>query len=234
MARKTNYFNYFGEIEQAPLSAITRWRDMILSWPVRALDHAGVRPNQVTFLSFTIQIIFFPWFFAREKWVPALIVVLTHVLLDCLDGSLARVQGTASRGGALLDMFNDITGMAIVALTVIFLGRETAPGLTALYVVLYLYLTFFTIFLNVMGRPFAIIIRTKYFFFGLVFLKYWLNVDFLEPFLVICSLYMALHAMLSMNRLVDCLNEEDNAGGEGEAAEPEKPGESPLKSDWLK
>lgn len=76
------------------------------------LQH-GVHPNHATFMQvpfFAVQI------FAAETGRPWLFISMIAVVmfLDGMDGVMARVSGTASRLGAVLDSTFDTLGIAVV------------------------------------------------------------------------------------------------------------------------
>lgn len=160
-------------------------------------------------MSFLVQLVFFPLFFSLGWWPQALTALLLHIFLDSLDGSLARTGQVASQSGALADMLNDVSGMAIVGLAVIFFGHENHPGLVTAYIILYLYMTLFLVALNIFGRQFPYIIRTKTIFFGFVFLKYWAGLDYMDIFLIVSIIYMVAQSAWAMARLFKTIDEID-------------------------
>lgn len=209
MGSKKDYWHYFGAREQGPFSAMASRRDRLLrgvnAWFVRR----GIVAKQITLLSFLVQLLFFPLFFYLRWWPAALGALVVHILLDGLDGPLARYTHGPTQSGAVADMLNDISGMAIVGLAIIFCGEESNPGLVATYIVVYLYLMIFMVLLNIVGRPFPLVLRTKYFFFGFIFLKYWLHVDYLQLFLEISIVYMAAHSAFAVIRLLRTIDATD-------------------------
>jgi len=72
----------------------------------RALLRAGVSPNAVT-VAGTVGVLAGAWL-ATQGWLVAAVVVVTLcALFDVIDGSMARLLGTTSRFGALLDSVTD-------------------------------------------------------------------------------------------------------------------------------
>ncbi|MDY6852594.1 MAG: CDP-alcohol phosphatidyltransferase family protein [Thermodesulfobacteriota bacterium] len=207
--KKREFFNYFGEIEKKPVHIFASMRDFMFRGLSKWLFRHNVRPKQVTLLSFLVQLVFFPLFFSLGWWPQALTALLLHIFLDSLDGSLARTGQVASQSGALADMLNDVSGMAIVGLAVIFFGHENHPGLVTAYIILYLYMTLFLVALNIFGRQFPYIIRTKTIFFGFVFLKYWAGLDYMDIFLIVSIIYMVAQSAWAMARLFKTIDEID-------------------------
>jgi phosphatidylglycerophosphate synthase len=77
---------------------------------VYALRHSRVTPNQVTLFSLVIAVlaavVFLAWPGYAGLAVGGVVFQIAYVL-DCTDGQLARLRGTASALGADLDFFTD-------------------------------------------------------------------------------------------------------------------------------
>jgi CDP-alcohol phosphatidyltransferase len=103
----------------APSGVAEEWIDRRLHRPlaailVRPLAATSITPNQVTALAGATGVAAgILVFFAVES--PALrlaaaALLFTAVILDCVDGQLARIRGTASRTG---DMFDGLADLAV-------------------------------------------------------------------------------------------------------------------------
>lgn len=73
----------------------------------RALLRVGVTPNTVTVLGTLGVLVGAFGFAARGHFISAVVIILICGLTDVMDGHMARVRGTASRYGALLDSTMD-------------------------------------------------------------------------------------------------------------------------------
>lgn len=77
---------------------------------VRALKNTPITPNQVTLAAFVValssaaMIVALPGYFGL---LAAVIVFELSYVLDCTDGMLARLRGTQSKSGHLLDFLMD-------------------------------------------------------------------------------------------------------------------------------
>ncbi|MCS6914306.1 MAG: CDP-alcohol phosphatidyltransferase family protein [Myxococcales bacterium] len=100
------------------------WWNQWVSRPMAAplvalLLPTGVTPNQVTFASAAVALgadaVLLLWRGWHGLLVAALLVQLAFVL-DCVDGQLARIRGTASAVGGLLDfLMDEIKAVCLVA-----------------------------------------------------------------------------------------------------------------------
>ncbi|MBW1709635.1 MAG: CDP-alcohol phosphatidyltransferase family protein [Deltaproteobacteria bacterium] len=210
---KKIFIHYFGAKEKKSIDTLTSLRDSLCQGLANWLIRHNISPKRVTLLSFLIQLIFFPLFFALKWMTCAFLVLVVHIILDGLDGPVARTKKVESNSGALADILNDTTGLVIVGLSIIFFGDINYQGLTAAYITLYLYHTAFNIVLNFYQRPFVFVIHTKFIFFFLVLLKYLFNFDILPIFFVISTAYMAVSCVFGMLRIFDALDFSDNLTG---------------------
>jgi phosphatidylglycerophosphate synthase len=78
---------------------VTRW----------LLAHSRVSPNQITIVSLVVGLGAAAAFAATDPWVVAagLLAFHAHVLLDYVDGEVARCRGQTSVRGAYLDLITD-------------------------------------------------------------------------------------------------------------------------------
>jgi CDP-alcohol phosphatidyltransferase len=94
--------------------AVEEWLDLRFFRPVgikiaRALEPSSVSANQVTLGSLVVGLLAAHLFVYASPWINALGLALVVVadLLDSADGQLARLRGTASRVGRILDGYAD-------------------------------------------------------------------------------------------------------------------------------
>ncbi|MHC4877480.1 MAG: CDP-alcohol phosphatidyltransferase family protein [Planctomycetota bacterium] len=161
-------FNYFAEHEQAGQKRFQRIRDGLLSPVIRLLIACRISANVVSAVSI-LMLAPAGWMLLRslpasppagDALVAALLVWL-HVILDAFDGPLARHVGSDGQAGAFTDMCVDHSGMLITSCLLSAAGLIDGT-LAAVYVSSYTVAVVFTVWLNVLGRPFPLVIRTKY------------------------------------------------------------------------
>ena len=68
-----------------------------------------VHPNIITVLSF-IFTVFSGYFFFCNRLILGAVLYFISYILDCADGSVARLTGTTSKFGERLDYYTDIFG----------------------------------------------------------------------------------------------------------------------------
>lgn len=164
--------NYFGEEEQAVQRRFQSGRDGVLSPLIGLLARLGVTPDHLSLLGvlclggFALLVLRDPLTPATAAWASGFI--LAHVLLDGLDGPLARRLGTAGPAGALVDMLCDHGGLVIVVWVLSAAGLVDGT-LGNVYVFTYTLAVVWIVWLNMLGRPFRWVLRTKYLTYGMIF-----------------------------------------------------------------
>lgn len=167
-------FNYFAEQEQAGQKKFQQLRDGLFRPVIRLLIACRISANVISAASI-LMLVPAGWMLLRslpasppadDALIAALLVWL-HVGLDAFDGPLARHTGTDGAAGAFTDMCVDHSGMLITSC--LLAGAGLIDGtLTTVYVSSYTVAVVFTVWLNVQGRPFPLVIRTKYLLYALL------------------------------------------------------------------
>jgi phosphatidylglycerophosphate synthase len=98
------------------------WWSIVFGGPIAQLltalvaDVGWITPNLVTWLSFAAKLGAVPLLLdgSAAAAVAAIALLQANVVLDCLDGCLARYRGRSSALGAYLDKVTDAVGLAAV------------------------------------------------------------------------------------------------------------------------
>ena len=106
--------------------------------PARGLLKIGVTPDMVTFVGAAGSSAAALWFFPRGDFLWGVIVILLFVFSDLLDGTMARIRGTAGPWGNYLDSTLDrVTDGAIFGgLLIYFASRGDSLTTAAAWVCL--------------------------------------------------------------------------------------------------
>jgi len=144
-------------------------RGRMLEPLLRLLARWGMRGGHVTFLSMLAGLLYCPFFLTGHK-VTAWVMLFLHVLLDGLDGPLARFRGQASDRGSFTDTMADQVVVTATALTMMQAGAASAWA-GGSYVFLYAIVVAFAFARNAMAAPYSWLFRPRF----LVFL--WFAVD---------------------------------------------------------
>jgi phosphatidylglycerophosphate synthase len=156
------------------------WTQELRAWLFHPLliaaERVGIGPDHVTLASLVCGLAFCPLYLlpAGAGWARplALAALAAHVLLDGLDGPLARHLGIASRRGSFTDTFAD---QIVVTASTVALMAAAPPVVTgwvgALYLVTYALVVAFAMVRNALGVPYSWLIRPRFWVYG------WIAVD---------------------------------------------------------
>jgi phosphatidylglycerophosphate synthase len=139
-------------------------------------ERVGIRPDAVTLASLACGLAFCPlYLWPGTPWwsrPAALAALLAHVILDGLDGPLARHLGVASRRGSFTDTLAD---QIVVTASTIALVAAPQPAVSgwvgALYLFAYAMVVAFAMVRNALGVPYSWLIRPRLWVYG------WIAVD---------------------------------------------------------
>ncbi|MFV0446077.1 MAG: CDP-alcohol phosphatidyltransferase family protein [Planctomycetaceae bacterium] len=165
--------NYFAAGEQSLQAGFRNQRDRWLAPLVQVCQRLGISADLMSVLAMSMLLPFGLAIFHRLTiWAPAVAVtsLALHVLLDGLDGPLARAAGTDGPAGAFTDMCLDHSGYLIVTTLLTASGLIDGAAACA-YVSAYTLAIVMIVLLNILHRPLAYVVRTKYVFYALVGLQ---------------------------------------------------------------
>jgi phosphatidylglycerophosphate synthase len=136
------------------------WRGQLLKPLLAALARFRVTPNHLTLLSLLAGLAFCPVFLWGFRPV-ALGLLLAHVLLDGLDGPLARFTHQASNRGSFTDTATDQMVVTFSTVTLIYAGHAGIwPG--ALYLFFYGVVVIFAMVRNALAIPYSWVVRPRF------------------------------------------------------------------------
>ena len=84
-------------------ASVSRFIEPVGGW----LARAGIGPNAITVVGTVGTVASALWFFPRGQLVVGTIAVTVFVLLDVLDGAVARARGAGTLWGTVLDATGD-------------------------------------------------------------------------------------------------------------------------------
>ncbi len=136
------------------------------------LAGARLRPDHLTVLSLLAGLAFSPLYLFTVPW--ALVALALHVVLDGLDGPLARHLGVASRSGSFTDSMADQTVIAASTLTLMY-TQDADVFAGALYIVAYTVVVLFAMARNALNVPYSWLFRPRFLVYVWIGVEnYWL------------------------------------------------------------
>lgn len=159
----------------------------------------GLRANHITLLSLLAGLAFCPVFIWGHP-IAAFSLLLLHVLLDGLDGPLARFSGNASNRGSFTDTMADQLVVTAATITMIHSGHAGIWP-SGLYIFFYTVVVAFAFVRSAMAAPYSWLFRPRFLvFIWYVIEQYWLP-GTLDWVLWACSALLALKCLTGFIRI---------------------------------
>lgn len=169
-----------------------RVRATLLGPLLVALTRLGINSDAVTVFAGVVGLCFAPLWLLQYN-VVAICCVWIHVLLDGVDGPVARYQGTASSRGSFTDTFTDqmvVTGVTIAWM----LGAPTTANIAAgtMYVFFYAIVVAMAMVRNALSVPFSWLVRPRFFVYAAIAFDYFTNRNWTLVVLGVCVILLAI------------------------------------------
>jgi phosphatidylglycerophosphate synthase len=158
-------------------------------------------PDHVTLASVIFGLLFVPMWMTGHPWW-AILAVLLHVLLDGLDGPLARYQQTDSQQGSFTDSFCDQIIVSAVTITLMS-GTEPLIGIWAgsLFMVLYVGVLAISMVRNALRTPYSWLVRPRFFLFAAIPIELWTIPNVVSAVVWVSNVLLALKVVSGFFRL---------------------------------
>jgi len=157
------------------------------------LARLRITANHLTLLSLLTGLAFCPLFLWGAK-SAAFGLLATHVLLDGLDGPLARFTHRASNQGSFTDTMADQVVVAFTTLTLVHARVAGAwPG--GLYLFLYSLVVVFAMVRNALAIPYSWLVRPRFLIYGWFLVETYLWPGTLDGALWIISALLAVKVL---------------------------------------
>jgi phosphatidylglycerophosphate synthase len=168
-----------------------RWRERALRPGLIFCTKLGIRAGLVTGASLVAGLAFVPVWSVSKAW--ALTLLALHVVLDGIDGPLARWQGRASARGSFTDTVCDQLVVAAVVLTLVADDRLAAvAGGTFLF--LYTLTVAFAMVRNALGVPYSWLLRPRFVVYGAIPVELWVREGVMTPLCIVLAVVLGLKA----------------------------------------
>ncbi len=145
--------------ERGWMQATQKLRGLLFAPLLKLLANLRVTPDLLTAASLVCGLAFCPLWFVNT-WA-ALGALGLHVLLDGLDGPLARHLKVASRRGSFTDTMSDQCVVTAVTLTLMASGTVTVVA-GGVYIFVYAVVVAFAMVRNALRVPYSWVIRPRF------------------------------------------------------------------------
>jgi phosphatidylglycerophosphate synthase len=168
-------------------------RGQLLRPLLAVLARLRITPNHLTLLSLLAGLAFCPVFLWGSK-MTAFALLLAHVLLDGLDGPLARYTQRASNRGSFTDTAADQIVVAFSTVTLIHAGYAGAWA-GGLYLFFYSIVVIFAMVRNALAIPYSWLVRPRFLVYAWMPVEVYLWRGSLEVVLWLLTVMLAVKTL---------------------------------------
>jgi len=164
--------NCYSGGEAAFMNWSQRIRARLLAPHLAWMAGAGVRAGHITLLSLLCGLCFCP-LYITGSYIFAFVMLAMHVLLDGIDGPLARHLGSDGDRGSFTDTLSDQVVVTVTTITLMYMG-VTGAWSSGLYIFFYCLVVGFAIVRNALGSPYSWLLRPRFIIYlWLIVETYW-------------------------------------------------------------
>ncbi len=192
------YVERFSRKEKKNYLKIRSVRDKVFYPLAFVLNKIGVSANAVSYFGVLILIGFV--IYAKSNPALAFIFLILHIIIDGVDGVLARSFQKFNTQGELVDMICDHTGVFIVILALGWRGLIDAT-LGLLYVYSYTLLTVFSVVRYVLKIPIKLMVRSKYLLYLLYIIWVFTEYNYMNKALILFSVLIIPAVLISFIKI---------------------------------
>ena len=139
-------------------------RGRLLAPFLSLMTSARLTPDQITLLSLLAGLGFAPLWYWQYRWLAVGSLAL-HVLLDGMDGPLARFQHSASPRGSFTDSFCDQLVVSTVTVVLMVMEPQLTVVAGSLFLVLYASVLAIALVRSTLKIPYSWLVRPRFFLF---------------------------------------------------------------------
>lgn len=167
----------YSALERHFLEPVRRCTFALMRPLVLLLAALGVSPNVVSLSQVPLGLLIF--FLMGSRPCLAFVLMVVAILIDGLDGALARHTGRASAYGALVDQYADHVREILVVAGLTYAGALSGVWAT-LYALAYPGSNLTLYLCNARGVPILVAIKTAFIFYPAFFLYAWFGINYLD------------------------------------------------------
>ncbi len=147
-------------------------RLILLSPFLPLLRRSGITPDHITLVAGFLGVLFLP-LWLLDYCSAAFCALALHVILDGVDGPLARYTGAASSRGSFTDSFAD--QVVVTAVAIAWMGASPSVSnicLGSSYIFLYAAVVAIAMVRNALQIPYSWLVRPRFFVYIAMLLEY--------------------------------------------------------------
>lgn len=192
------HLSTFSQAEDSIYQRFQRMRDRFFKPVCAFLSKIGLKADHLSYFNLVL-VVPFAYFLNKSPFISFGALVLS-VIVDSLDGCLARYQKDENNAGALLDIAAD--HFVLFSFVLVLIYAKTIDGFWgAAYAVNYLLMITLVLGMRSLNLHVFPIVRSKYYLYLLWALFIFTGLSYMDIFLVFFSIYMFLTNLFLFHNL---------------------------------
>jgi len=198
--QKTNANSFYGNFEMGFLLKVHKIKEKVFLPLIKVLTFCKINAHIISFISALVTIITF--YYSIELMNPLYFVlgIWIHMILDGIDGTLARYQKKDSTTGALIDVIGDQFGITLMCFFAYFFNYVNVINISVFFV-LYLIVLLISLYLMFNKARYEIVIRPRIFFYIAVTWDFFIFINLTEVVVFISNIFLLASVLIGLFHL---------------------------------
>ena len=192
MSQKKNKNDCYSQGERGFMQWGQDIRAQTLQPLLQLLSHLGIKANHISIVSLVIGLLAAVLFIYSKP--IGLLLLFLHVLLDGLDGPLARHTKTDSNQGSFTDSVIDQVVIVAMMVSLVFV-KIADPVAAIIYLISYTVVVSFAFVRNALHIPYSWLFRPRFLIYVWIPVELWLLPGTLDILIWICNLLLVIKSI---------------------------------------
>lgn len=167
---------------------------------MKVLNRLGIKPDYISIFSVFTVVVTFTLSIYYSNPLIFIIGIWAHLLIDGLDGSLARFQKTASRKGAIVDVISDHFGITFFCIFSVIYGFGNIYNI-GIFFILYSIIIIFSLYFLYKNTNFIFVLRPRIFLFVAVTYDYIVFIHATDLIAILGNMFMTFSIFIALYQL---------------------------------
>lgn len=182
------------------MNKLHSFKKTLFSPLLKALNTIGIKPNHISVFSVFTVILTFVLSVVYSNPLIFIIGIWFHMLIDGIDGALARFQKTASIQGSIVDVISDHFGIIFFCIFMYIFGFSNIY-IISIFFVLYTIIIIFSLYFLFKNTNFIFVLRPRIFIFSAVTLDYIIFIGMTDLIALLGIIFMAFSVFVAFYQL---------------------------------
>lgn len=198
--KKSQNKSIYSDFEMGFMKKVHHLKMKIFAPLLKILDKLKVKPNYVSVFSVLTVIASFA--LAVNYWNPLFFIIgmWVHLIIDGIDGTLARFQKSDNINGAIFDVISDHFGIIFFCIFVVIFGFANVYNVSILFL-LYSIIIAISLYFLKKNISFVFVLRPRIYLFGAVTYDYIIFIGFTELIAFLANILMVLSIFIAFYQL---------------------------------